>query len=167
MALSPEETVQADTAMARVMARDAVWLSHMHTEDKPVEWAGFNAYFVRQEASTSAKDTGGIWSTYRCATCPPWHGTNDTRLPGKYHEDLWNAIRTSLSRPTALSYVMFVIMAGMAVVCNGATLTAGNLWCCIPEWCIRWYSFLGASGRWWRHQVWIFCSLQPSEESLA
>ena len=44
VALSPEETVQADTSRARARARDAAWLSHVHTEDKPVEWAGFNAY---------------------------------------------------------------------------------------------------------------------------
>ena len=43
VARSPEETVQADTAMARARTRDAAWLSHVHTEDKPVEWAWFNA----------------------------------------------------------------------------------------------------------------------------
>ena len=72
VALSPEETVQADTAMARARTRDAAWLSHGHTEDRPVEWAGVNAYLDRQETGTSTKkpDTGGIWSTSRC-TCPP------------------------------------------------------------------------------------------------
>ena len=31
VAHSPEETVQADTAMARARTRDAAWLSHVHT----------------------------------------------------------------------------------------------------------------------------------------
>ena len=31
VALSPEESVQADTARARARARDAAWLSHVHT----------------------------------------------------------------------------------------------------------------------------------------
>ena len=38
VALSPEETVQAYTARSR--ARDAAWLSHVHTEEKPVELVG-------------------------------------------------------------------------------------------------------------------------------
>ena len=61
MDLSPEETVQADTAMARARTRDAAWLSHVHTEDKPVEWDGFNTYLDRQEASTSAKKQRQWW----------------------------------------------------------------------------------------------------------
>ena len=55
VALSPEETVHADTAMARARTRGAAWLSYVHTEDKHVEWAGFNTYLDRQEASTSTK----------------------------------------------------------------------------------------------------------------
>ena len=45
----------AVSARARARARDAAWLSHVHTEDKHVEWAGFNAYLDRQEASASTK----------------------------------------------------------------------------------------------------------------
>ena len=61
VALSPEETVQSDTAMARARTRDAAWLSHVHTEDKPVEWTGSNTYFDRQEASTSTKKQRHWW----------------------------------------------------------------------------------------------------------
>ena len=32
--LSPEETVQADTAIARARTRDAAWLSHVHTRPR-------------------------------------------------------------------------------------------------------------------------------------
>ena len=39
VALSPEKTVQADTYRARARAWDATGLFHVHTEDKPVEWA--------------------------------------------------------------------------------------------------------------------------------
>ena len=61
LSLSPEETVQTDTAMARARTRDAAWLSHVHTEGKPVEWAGFNTYLDRQEASTSTKKQRHWW----------------------------------------------------------------------------------------------------------
>ena len=61
VALSPEETVQSDTAMARARTRDAAWLSHVHTEDKPCEWTGFNTYLDRQEASTSTKKQSHWW----------------------------------------------------------------------------------------------------------
>ena len=45
----------------------------MHTEGNPVEWAGFNAYFDRQEASTSTKkpDTLVVFGPLRDA--PPAH----------------------------------------------------------------------------------------------
>ena len=73
MALSPEETVQADTARARARARDAAWPSHVHTEDKPVEWAGFNAYLDRQEASTSTKKPKTLVVFGRLLDAPPAH----------------------------------------------------------------------------------------------
>ena len=60
LSLSPEETVQSDTAMARARTRDAAWLSHVQTEDK-VEWAGCNTYLDRQEASTSTKKQIHWW----------------------------------------------------------------------------------------------------------
>ena len=67
VALSLVATLQADAARTRARARDAAWLSHVRTEDEPVEWAGFNAYLDRQEGSTyihqEAQYTGGIWST--------------------------------------------------------------------------------------------------------
>ena len=73
VALSPEETVQADTARARAMARDAAWLSHVHTEGKPVEWAGFNAYLDRQEASTSTKKPKTLVVFGPLPDAPPAH----------------------------------------------------------------------------------------------
>ena len=73
VALSPEETVQADTARARARARDAAWLSHVHTEDKPVEWAGFNAYLNRQEASTSTKKQKTLVVFGPLLDAPPAH----------------------------------------------------------------------------------------------
>ena len=73
MALSPEETVQADTARARARARYAAWLSHVHTEDKPDEWAGFNAYLDRQEASTSTKKPKTLVVFGPLLDAPPAH----------------------------------------------------------------------------------------------
>ena len=73
VALSPEEIVQADTARARARARDAAWLSHVHTEDKPVEWAGFNAYLDRQEASTSTKKPKTLVVFGPLLDAPPAH----------------------------------------------------------------------------------------------
>ena len=69
VALSPQETVHAHTARRRSRIRDAASLSHVHTEYKPIEWAGSNAYLDHQDKKP--KDTGCIWSTCRCATCPP------------------------------------------------------------------------------------------------
>ena len=73
VALSPEETVQADTARSRATARDAAWLSHVHTEDKPVEWAGFNAYLDQQEASTSTKKPKTLVVFSPLLDAPPAH----------------------------------------------------------------------------------------------
>ena len=50
--------------MARARTRDAAWLSHAHTEDKPVEWTVFNTYLDRQEASTSTKKQIHWWHLY-------------------------------------------------------------------------------------------------------
>ena len=73
VALSPEETVQADTARAMARARYAAWLSHVHTEDTPVEWAGFNAYLDRQEASTSTKKPNTLVVFGPLLDAPPAH----------------------------------------------------------------------------------------------
>ena len=73
VARSPEETVQADTAMARARTRDAAWLSHVHTEDKPVEWAWFNAYVDRKEASTSTKKPNTLVVFGPLLDAPPAH----------------------------------------------------------------------------------------------
>ena len=73
VARSPEETVQADTAMARARTRDAAWLSHVHTEDKPVEWAWFNAYLDRKEASTSTKKPKTLVVFGPLLDAPPAH----------------------------------------------------------------------------------------------
>ena len=73
VALSSEETVQADTAMARARTQDAAWLSHVHTEDKPVEGAGFNAYLDRQEASTSTKKPKTLVVFAPLLDAPPAH----------------------------------------------------------------------------------------------
>ena len=40
----------------------------------------------------------------------PKYGTNDTHIPGKDIEDIWNAIRTPLSRHTALSHIVSCAM---------------------------------------------------------
>ena len=73
VAHSPEETVQADTAMARARTRDAAWLSHVHTEDKHVEWVGFNAYLDRQEACTSTKKPKTLVVFGPLLDAPPAH----------------------------------------------------------------------------------------------
>ncbi|KAL8578321.1 hypothetical protein ACOMHN_005712 [Nucella lapillus] len=38
--LSTEEAAQVDAARTKARERDAAWLSHVHTEDKPMKWAG-------------------------------------------------------------------------------------------------------------------------------
>ena len=78
MALSPVETVQADAARTMARARDAAWLSRVHTEDEPVEWAGFNAYLDHQEGSTSTKKPNTLVVFGPLLDAPP----ADTHLPG-------------------------------------------------------------------------------------
>ena len=53
--LSTEEAVQVDAVRTKTRARDVAWLSHVHTDDKPLEWAGFNACLDRQETGDSTK----------------------------------------------------------------------------------------------------------------
>ena len=127
VALSPEETVQADTARARARARDAAWLSNVYTEDKPVEWAGFSAYLDRQEASTSTKKPKALVVFGPLLVAPPAHP--DTVLTTLiYLEKTLNTF--GIQYATSQSTYSFF---RYRVLCNGATLAAGNVWCYIPE----------------------------------
>ena len=105
--------MQADTAMARARTRDAAWLSHVHTEDKPVEWTGFNTYLDRQEASTSTKKQRHWWHLghFSMRHLPTltrsWRHSSTWK---KHLEYLWNAICTQLGRPTSLPDIVYCAM---------------------------------------------------------
>ena len=47
--------------------------AYRHTEEKPVEWAGFNAYLERQEASTSTKKPKTLVVFGPLLDAPPTH----------------------------------------------------------------------------------------------
>ena len=112
MGVSPEETVQADTARARARTRDVAWLSHVHTEDKHVEWVGFNAYLDRYEASKSTKKPTTLVylvhvSMRRLATLTrSWLHSSTWKRP-------WIPLECNthtFSRPTALSDIVSCAM---------------------------------------------------------
>ena len=106
-------------------------LSHVHTKDKPVDWAGFNTYLDRQEASTSTKKQSHWWylAHFSMRHLPiltrSWRHSSTWKRP-------WRLLECNTH--TARSTNIFI---RYRVWCNGATLTAGNIWCCIPGWCIR------------------------------
>ena len=54
-ALSAEESQLQSAAVRFSQAREAAWLSHVHHNDKPVEWAGFNAQQDRLVAGSGNK----------------------------------------------------------------------------------------------------------------
>ena len=118
-------------------------------------------YLARREASTSAKKPktlvafGPILDVHLPTLTRSWRHSSTRK---RHWRPLECNTHTSQSTYSFIKY---------RVLCNGATFIAGNLWCCFPEWCICWCCFLGVSGRGWRHQVWMCCSLQPSDESLA
>ncbi|KAL8573956.1 hypothetical protein ACOMHN_029403 [Nucella lapillus] len=99
--LSTEEAAQVDAASAKARERDAAWLSHVHTEDKPMEWAGFNARLDRQEPEATPKKPKTLVVFGPLLDALPAHPDN-AHLPGKDLENLWNAVRTSVSGPTAV-----------------------------------------------------------------
>ena len=126
LSLSPEETVQSDTAMARARTRDAAWLSRVHTEDKPVELAGFNTYLDRQEASTSTMQEAKTLVVFgTLLDAPPAHP--DTVVATLVY--LENNLKTFGMQYAHSSVDLQLYQISL---CNGATLTAGHLWCCIP-----------------------------------
>ncbi|KAL8585526.1 hypothetical protein ACOMHN_051411 [Nucella lapillus] len=103
--LLTEEAAQVDAARTKARERDAAWLSHVHTEDKPMEWAGFNARLDRQEAEATPKKPKTLVVFGPLLDAPPAHP--DTVLTTliyleKTLKNLWNAVRTSVSGPTAV-----------------------------------------------------------------
>jgi hypothetical protein len=52
-ALSDEESQLQLAAVRFSQQRDAAWLAQVHTNDKPVDWAGFNAQQDRLEADSA------------------------------------------------------------------------------------------------------------------
>lgn len=54
-ALSAEELQLQSAAIRFSQQRDAAWLSQVHENDKPVEWAGFNAQQDRLVAGSAQK----------------------------------------------------------------------------------------------------------------
>ncbi|KAL8597460.1 hypothetical protein ACOMHN_050958 [Nucella lapillus] len=71
--LSTEEAAQVDAARTKARERDAAWLSHVHTEDKPMEWAGFNARLDRQEAEATPKKPKTLVVFGPLLDAPPAH----------------------------------------------------------------------------------------------
>ena len=78
-ALSAEESQLQSAAVRFSQQRVAAWLSQVDRNDKTVEWAGFNAPRPSDRGPRQhAKDTGGVRTYDRLATCPP--GTVMTTL---------------------------------------------------------------------------------------
>ena len=106
-ALSAEESQLQSAAVIFSQQRDAAWLSQVHQNDKPVEWAGFNA---QQDPVTegpgNTPKTLTVRTYSRLATCPPRHRYDNACLPPKYSECLWYAVHPCLSRPPTVSYCM-------------------------------------------------------------
>ena len=92
------------------------------------EWAGFNAYFDRQDASSSTKKpkTPAVFGPFRDA--PPAH--LDTALMTLIYLEKRPCRPLECNKHTSHSTYSFI---RYRVLCNGAILTAGNLWCCIRE----------------------------------
>ena len=107
-ALSAEESQLQSAAVRFNQQRDAAWLSQVQQNDKPVEWAGFNAQQDPvMEGLGNTPKTLTVRTYARLATCPPRHRyDNACVLPPKYSECLWYAVHPCLSRPPTVSYCM-------------------------------------------------------------
>ena len=100
-ALSAKESQLQSAAVRFSQQRDAARLSQVHQNDKPVECAGFNYVCTTRPSDGGprqhAKDTGGVRTYDRLATCPPRHRYDNASVPPKDSECLWYAVHPCLS----------------------------------------------------------------------
>ena len=102
-ALSAKESQLQSVAVIFSQERDAAWLSQVHQNDKPVEWAGFpSGGGLRQQA----KYTGGVRTDDRLTTCPHRHRYDNACVPPKDSVCLWYAVHPRLSRHPTVSDCM-------------------------------------------------------------
>ena len=97
-ALSAEESQLQSAAVRFSQQRDAAWLSQVHQNDKPVEWAGFNAKQDPVMEATRQRHwwCSDLWSTRHLTTPTPlWQRS----CSSKDSECIWYAVHPCLSRP--------------------------------------------------------------------
>ena len=104
-ALPAEESQLQSAAVRFRQQRDAAWLSQVHQNDKPVEWAGFNAQQDPvMEGPGNKPKTLVVFGPM--IDLPPAHPDTVMTTLVYDSECLWYVVHPCLSRPPTVSYCM-------------------------------------------------------------